>query len=109
MLPKFKLIVAAGRDFNDYDLLTRVLYSLVDVELEGYQLEIISPISSGPDDPVYRFVEEHGLPHYIFINVDEVGDTPNGMLAFNNGTNPNIDLLLQQMMQQDKPVYIVNY
>lgn len=106
---EFKLIVAGGRDFNDYDLLSRVLFAMADVELADKQLEIVSPVASGPDDPIHRFVAEHGIPHRLFSNIDEIGDYGDSLLAFTNDNSLTIDPLILQTQRQGKPVHIVNY
>lgn len=61
MLPQFKVIVAGGRNFNDYDYLeSKLNYYLSKKRNEGYNIIIISGTANGADSLGERYANNKG-------------------------------------------------
>jgi hypothetical protein len=54
----FKVIVAGGRNFSDYDLLSSTLHRLISKKCE---VEIVSGMARGADSLALRFANENNL------------------------------------------------
>lgn len=54
-----KVIIAGGRDFNDYDFLCRKVDKILSRQIE---IEIVSGVAKGADKLGERYAEEHGYP-----------------------------------------------
>lgn len=59
-----KVIIAGGRDFNDYDLLCRKADKILSRQSE---IEIVSGTAKGADKLGERYAEERGYPVKRFI------------------------------------------
>lgn len=59
----FKVVIAGGRDFNDFDLLTKIC----DEVLEGYEnIEIVSGGAKGADALAKKYAKLHGYKYTEF-------------------------------------------
>lgn len=68
---KISIIVAGGRDFNDYEYLKKTLLSITNKVLD---VEIVSGTARGADNLGERFAIEHDLPIKKFpANWDKYG------------------------------------
>lgn len=57
----FNLIVAGGRDFNDYQRVEKVLFDFVE-RLDGdYHINIVSGMARGADALAVQFCRHHGV------------------------------------------------
>lgn len=121
-MQEFKLIVAGGRDFNDYDYLSRVLYAMADVELADKAVSIVSGMARGADALGYRFAKEHDIVVYEFpadwnqygkragfIRNEEMGRFADGLLAFWDGKSKGTQHMIQYMQRMGKPVQVAEY
>ncbi len=59
----FKVIVAGGRDFNDYALLQSTLQHLLSKKSD---IEIVSGVARGADSLALQFATKYNLPVKIF-------------------------------------------
>lgn len=66
VVQEFKLIVAGGRDFNDYALLSKTLNELVNDEYADKAVSIVSGMARGADALAHRFAMENGVAVYGF-------------------------------------------
>lgn len=122
MNQELKLIVAGGRDFNDYTLLTRVLIALAEDERADRSVSLVSGMARGADALGVRFAKEYSIKLYEFpadwdkygkraglIRNHAMGDFADGLLAFwdqkSNGTRD----MIQYMQKLGKPVHTVTY
>ncbi len=74
-MKKFRVIIAGGRDFNDYELLHKELYNILfklnmryEDNLVAYinQFEIVSGHARGADIMGEKFADEHDIKLKIF-------------------------------------------
>lgn len=121
-MEEFKLIVAGSRGFTDYELLTRVLFAMADVELANKRLGIVSGMARGADQLGVRFAGEHGLALYKypanwnglgkragFIRNTQMGNFSDGLLAFWDGQSKSTIHIIDYMHQLKKPVHLIKY
>ena len=94
----FKVIVAGGRDFNDYNLMREKLDRLLSKRIETEKVIIVSGCAKGADSLGERYAEERNL-HVIrkpanwdkfgksagYIRNAEMADISDGLIAFWNG------------------------
>lgn len=57
----FKVIVAGGRDFNDYDLMVKKLAKILANKLQTHKVIIISGTANGADKLGEKFAHQLGL------------------------------------------------
>ena len=124
-LPEFKLIVAGGRDFHDFDKLSRVLYAMADVEFANYNVSIVSGMAPGADSLAVKFARELDIklyefpadwrPHGIFDKGaghkrnERMGRFADGLLAFWDSKSRGTAHMITFMRSLRKPVHIVGY
>lgn len=121
-MEEFKLIVAGSRGFTDYDLLTRVLFAMANVELANKRLGIVSGMARGADQLGVRFAGEHGLALYKypanwnglgkragFIRNTQMGNFSDGLLAFWDGQSNGTKHMVDYMHRLKKPVHLIKY
>lgn len=120
-MEEFKLIVAGSRGFTDYDLLTRVLFAMADVELANKRLGIVSGMARGADQLGVRFAGEHGLALYKYpanpsglgkrsqyIRNTQMGMFADALLVFTDGSK-STNHIIDYMHQLKKPVHLIKY
>ena len=119
---EFKLIVAGGRDFNDADLLARVLIALADVEYADKAVSIVSGMARGADRLAYEFAKLHDITCYEFpadwgtygkragfVRNAEMGNFSHGLLAFHDGASKGTAQMIAYMQALGKPVTVISY
>lgn len=122
-MQEFKLIVAGGRDFDDYMQLSKTLISLAETELADYAVSIVSGMARGADALAVRFTKEHNVKLYEFpadwqtygkragyIRNAQMGSFADGLLAFLH-VNPSrgTSHMISYMRSLNKPVHVVRY
>lgn len=65
-LPEFKLIVAGGRTFNDYQRMETKLIELAENEYKNHAISIVSGMARGADALAVRFAHEYNVQLYSF-------------------------------------------
>lgn len=120
-MKEFKLIVAGGRDFNDYGLLSKELNALANGIYADVAVSIVSGMARGADALAVRFAQEHGVQLYEFpadwsqgkwagfLRNKEMAKFSDGLLAFWDGQSRGTRHMIETMEQLKKPVYIVQY
>ena len=62
----FRVVIAGGREFNDYELLKSKLDSLLKSKSLTHKIEIVSGKARGADALGERYAKEHGLQIHAF-------------------------------------------
>lgn len=122
MLPEFKLIVAGGRNFNDYAHLRDEILSLANSAYTNKAVSIVSGMARGADALAVKFAKAHGVVLYEFpadwnkhgnragfIRNRAMGDFSDGLLAFWDGASKGTAQMIDYMQKLNKPVHIVRY
>ena len=121
-MQEFKLIVAGGRDFNDYRLAHQAIMALAENEYKDFGVSIVSGMARGADSLGTRFarmnqVVLHPFPadwnqygkRAGFIRNKQMGDFADGLLAFWDGESRGTKQMIEYMQSLNKPVHIVRY
>lgn len=119
--PEFKLIVAGGRDFTDGELLSRIIFSIADVEFADKDISIVSGMARGADALAYQFAHKNHVTCYEFpaqwdrygkkagyMRNTKMASFADGLLAFYSGSN-GTGHMIQCMQALGKPVLIIDY
>ena len=121
-MDEFKLIIAGGRDFYDYNRLARVVQNGLLGPLRAYRVSIVSGMARGADWNGAHFARGCKLQLYEFpadwdthgkraghIRNAEMAQFADGLLAFWDGESRGTDNMIQQMKRLGKPVKVVRY
>jgi hypothetical protein len=123
MSNEFKLIVAGGRDFNNYDQMCDALMELADdPELLGpYEVSIVSGMARGADALAAHFARTNSIKLYPMPadwntgkgagyarNVD-MSRFADGLLAFWDGKSRGTRHMIDTMRNAGKFVHVVMY
>lgn len=121
-MEEFKLIVAGGRDFNDYNRLHDRLVELSKTIYEDVGISIVSGAARGADALALDFASHYGVTYYEmpadwdtygkragFMRNEEMGRFANGLLAFWDGQSKGTAHMIKFMQSLNKPVHIERY
>lgn len=119
---EYKLIVAGGRDFTDYDHMLRVMIAMSDNELADKNVAIVSGMAKGADTLGVRLAREFQLKLYKFpanwsglgkragfIRNAQMGNFADALLVFWDGKSKGTANMLEYMQRIQKPVHLINY
>lgn len=118
----FNLIVAGGRDFNDYELMSRVLFALADVELADKNINIVSGVARGADALAIQFAKEHQVNLYEvpadwnkygksagYKRNEVMANMSHGLVAFWDGHSKGTKHMIDIAKNKGLFVKVVNY
>lgn len=121
-MDEFKLIVAGGRDFLDYNRLAEVIQNGLVGPLNAHRVSIVSGMARGADALGHRYGRAVGLHVYEFpadwdthgkragfLRNKQMAAFADGLLAFWDGQSPGTAHMIAQMRSLGKPVKIVYY
>ena len=121
-MKELKLIVAGGRDFNDYELMSKVIMDLALVVYPDQAISIVSGMAKGADALGYMFAVENNVKKYIFpadwnrygrsagmLRNKEMGNFSDVLLAFWDNRSRGTHQMIEFMGTLNKPVHIVKY
>lgn len=121
-MTEFKLIVAGGRDFSDFNLLSQKLNELADGVFQLRKVSIVSGMARGADALGHHFAKMNNVKVYEFpanwdkygkragfIRNDEMAAFSHGLLAFWDGQSRGTNNMILSMQAMNKPVHIVKY
>jgi len=122
---EFKLIVAGGREYTDYEQLSRTLFAMADVEYCEHEVSIVSGMARGADSLGHHFAKTNNVKVYEFPanwrpngvydsgaghkRNAQMGDFADGLLAFWDGRSPGTKGMIDYMQRLGKPVHVVRY
>lgn len=121
-MESFKLIVAGGRDFTEYEWAKREIIRLGTVELKDFSVSIVCGMARGADALGLRFAQEHKVVVHKFpadwdkhgkqaghIRNREMGDFADGLLAFWDGKSKGTKGMIDYMRYLGKNVRVIEY
>jgi hypothetical protein len=123
MFTYHKLIVAGGRDFNDYELLSKKLESFRVAAWEvADELEVVSGGARGADSLGERWAKENHVPCIVFpaewnvygkragpIRNEQMGEYADSLLAFWDGKSRGTGHMINYSKNNGLNVFIVRY
>ncbi|CAH9011847.1 putative Mycobacteriophage D29, Gp61 [Vibrio phage 464E53-1] len=114
----YKLIIAGGREFKDYELLSKT----VNKYYKRDDLEIVSGTARGADKLGERFAEEKSIPvkHFPadwdakgkaagYIRNAEMAEYADALLAFWDGSSKGTSHMIDLAHKNNLHVSVVNY
>lgn len=124
-MDEFKLIVAGGREFTDYQRAQLEINYIINNQLKDYSVSIVSGMARGADALAVFYAKEFGHKLYEFpvtasdwrlrgkaaghIRNRQMGDFADGLLAFWDGKSPGTKGMIDYMKSLAKPVRIIRY
>lgn len=118
----FKVIIAGGRDFNDYKLLDDKCLKILSKKLKTHKVEIVSGHAKGADELGERFAVNHNLQLYCYpADWNKYGksagyrrnvvmsENADSLIAFWNGESKGTKHMIDIMQRQNKPYRIIKY
>lgn len=118
----FKLIIAGGRDFEDYRRLRREVSILLRDYLYEIEVEIVSGMAPGADRLGAQYAREKGLKLHKFpaqwkvygkaagmIRNNIMANFSQGLVVFWDGKSVGTKDMIERMNQRKKPVIIRDY
>lgn len=119
---EFKLIVAGGRDFNDYEQLSAALHELANGIYKDHAVSIVSGTARGADALGSEFAKINNVKLYEFpadwdtygkragfLRNECMANFADGLLAFWDGQSRGTKHMVETMERMGKPVYIRPY
>jgi hypothetical protein len=119
---EFKLIVAGGRDFDDYVLVHGQLMELASTTYRDKAVSIVSGMARGADALGARFAKVEGVRLYEFpanwdqygkragfMRNEQMGRFSDGLLAFWDTRSKGTAHMIEFMRKLNKPVHIITY
>lgn len=121
-MQEFKLIVAGGRDFNNYPLVCKEIRILAEQIHADKAISIVTGMARGADAAGLQFAKTNNVFFYAFsadwdthgkgagfIRNKQMGDFADGLLAFWDGHSRGTKHMIDYMTSLKKPVYVVSY
>ena len=123
-MDEFKLIIAGGRDYNNYDEVKSQLHRLASNELDPYAVSVVSGTARGADAMGAAVARELGVQLYEFpadwnqygkragfLRNEQMGQFADGLLAFQcrEQPTPGTAHMIKFMKSLGKPVRIIYY
>ncbi len=121
-LPTFKVIIAGGRDFNDYALLCEKCDTLLSQKRQSHSVVIVSGTAKGADYlgeryakersyPIQRFSPdwEHNGKAAGFIRNAQMSGVADALIAFWDGRSKGTANMIATARKRNLLVRVVNY
>jgi len=121
-MQEYKLIVAGGRDFVDYQRAHAVLFALAEEAGADRSISIVSGMARGADRVAYEIAKAENIKCYEFpadwnqygkragyLRNENMARVANGLLAFWDGKSRGTAHMIKTMRVLGKPVQIVSY
>ena len=115
---KMKIIIAGGRDFNNYNILDKVISKIVNIEKDI----IISGAARGADSIGADWAKKHSVPVKMYhanwdrygksagyIRNAEMGENADALIAFWDGKSKGTLNMIKTMQLNKKPYRIFDY
>lgn len=122
MTNEFKLIVAGGRDFNNYAHVCKALTRLAEENYFDKAVSIVSGMARGADALGHRFAIEKNVVVYEFpadwdkygkragfMRNEDMGRFSDGLVAFWDGQSRGTKHMIDFMKSLNKPVHTIPY
>jgi hypothetical protein len=118
---EYRVIIAGGRHFNDYELLKERCDYFLQNKLQESDVIIVSGHASGADTLGERYAQEHNLPCELHpadwsmgrkagpIRNAEMADCSNALIAFWDGQSKGTKSMIDLATAKGLNVSVVNY
>lgn len=120
--PIFRIIIAGGRDFNDYNLLKEKVDNLISEKRKTHQIYIVSGKARGADSLGEKYANENGFNIVEFPadwdkfgksagykrNV-EMAENADALIAFWDGDSRGTKHMIDIAKEKNLPTRIIKY
>lgn len=120
--PIFRIIIAGGRDFNDYNLLKEKVDNLISEKRKTHQIYIVSGKARGADSLGEKYANENGLNIMEFSgdwdkhgksagykrNI-EMAENADALIAFWDGESRGTKHMIDIAKEKNLPTRIIKY
>ena len=119
-----KVIIAGGRDFDDYNYMSSELTELFEnsAYFKGITIKIISGMAKGADSLAIRYADEHKLTKVLFpanwksypriagfLRNEDMLSIATHLIAFWDGKSSGTKDMIDIAQEKGIPVWIFNY
>lgn len=121
-MQEHKVIIAGGRDFNDPELLSRVMFAMAETEFADLNVSLVSGGAKGADKLGYEFAKQYNIHCDVFhadwnahgkragfIRNEVMGRFADRLIAFHDGRSPGTAHMIAFMKRMGKPVTVISY
>ena len=120
-MDKFKVVVAGGRDFNDYELLKSSVSNILRGRYKRPQVEIVSGTARGADKLGERFAKDLGCTVKRFpanwnlgksagyVRNSEMADYADMLIAFWDSKSRGTMHMINLAKKKGLEVHVINY
>lgn len=126
MIPKYRIIIAGGRDFNNYDLVQDVLLDmylhLISDNIAVRDIQFVLGGAKGADSLGEKFADEYGFDKKMFIpdwqsqgkkagilRNHEMGDYGTHLVAFWDGKSRGTKDMIDYAKKKGLEVKVIRY
>lgn len=122
MSQEYKLIVAGGRDFVDYQRAHALLFALAEEAGDQRHISIVSGMARGADMVGYQIAKAENVQCYEFpadwdrhgkragyLRNEQMAQFSDGLLAFWDGKSRGTKHMIEVMQKSGKPVHVERY
>lgn len=122
MLPDFKVIIAGGQDFNNYEMLKCLCDMLLVTKRKTHRIIIVCGMATGADMLGKRYAEENGWHVQKFpaawrtfgrragpYRNKEMAIYANALIAFWDGNSPGTKNMIENMKSLEKLTHVQYY
>lgn len=120
--PIFRIIIAGGRDFNDYNLLKEKVDNLISEKRKTHQIYIVSGKARGADSLGEKYANENGL-NIVEFPADwdkhgksagykrnlEMAENADALIAFWDGDSRGTKHMIDIAKEKNLPTRIIKY
>jgi hypothetical protein len=121
-MKELKVIVAGGREFNDYDRLSADLFNYAESLGDEVGMSIVTGMARGADALAYRFTLNESVKVYEFkpdwdglgkragfVRNAEMAEFADRLIAYWDGESRGTAHMIQTMQKMGKPVTVISY
>lgn len=118
----FNVIIAGGRDFNDYELLKSKCLSLLRNKMDECDVQVVCGCARGADTLGKQFAEEFGLKvleypadwdkygkRAGYIRNEEMSKVSNALIAFWDGKSKGTKHMIDSAKKYKLDIRIIDY
>lgn len=121
-MKEFKLIIAGGRDFNDYELMDTSIQQVLSELHDDLNVSIVSGMAKGADSLAVHWATIHQCVlyrHYAewdtygkragYVRNEAMANSSSGLLAFHDGVSKSTAHMIAIARAKGLYVKVINY
>lgn len=118
----YRVIIAGGRDFDDYEYLEKICLPIIDKLKAEYDVIVMSGHAKGADMLAEQFAKENDLKLEVypadwkvhwrsagFRRNEQMGDIANGLIAFWDGNSHGTQHMIEYAKSKGLDIHVFRY